>query len=265
MFHWYTGDSTYDTILTAALGFAVFVFVASWFLPSPYGRFESDKFGVSVSPKLGWFLMELPATLSFLYFFSRGPNRQELVPTVLAAMWCLHYANRGFFFPWAMRVPKGQKGSFSMLVIVTGWLVTAMHGYFHGSYFSRYGEHYMREWLTDPRFIAGFVLYYVFMAGNLHADHILRNLRSREEIERGERVYRVPQGGMYRWVTSPSYLCELCAWASFAVCTWSLAGVFIFVVSAANLVPRAVATHRWYQQKFPDYPKERKALIPFVW
>jgi len=46
--------------------------------------------------------------------------------------------------------------------------------------------------------------------------------------------------------------------------TWSLAGVFILGISAANLVPRAFATHRWYRDKFPDYPRHRRALIPFV-
>ena len=81
----------------------------------------------------------------------------------------------------------------------------------------------------------------------------------------GTKEYRIPRGGLFRWVSSPSYLTELGAWAGFALCTWSLAGVFIFLISAANLVPRAFATHRWYRERFPDYPPERKALIPYVW
>jgi 3-oxo-5-alpha-steroid 4-dehydrogenase 1 len=47
--------------------------------------------------------------------------------------------------------------------------------------------------------------------------------------------------------------------------TWSPGGLFILGISLANLVPRAIATHRWYREKFPDYPKDRKILIPFVW
>ena len=58
---------------------------------------------------------------------------------------------------------------------------------------------------------------------------------------------------------------ELVFWIGFAVFTWSPAGIYIFAISAANLVPRAIATHKWYQERFPDYPKERKALIPFIW
>lgn len=262
--HFYTGDTTYDTLLAAALFFAAFVFVVSWFLPSPYGRFASSRFGISVSPRLGWMLMELPATLSFLYFYAQGPDRAQLVPLIFGAMWCLHYANRGFFFPLSIRMAKGERGSFSALVIMTGWGVTSLHGYFHATYFTRLG-HYTADWLRDPRFLLGFAIYYGAMALNLHSDAILRNLRRPEELAAGTKVYRIPRGGLFRWVSSPSYLTELIAWGGFALCTYSLAGVFIFLVSAANLVPRAFATHRWYRDRFPDYPRERRALIPFFW
>jgi 3-oxo-5-alpha-steroid 4-dehydrogenase 1 len=262
---WYTGDTVYDTLLAGALLFAVFTFIASWFVISPYGRFASNKYGVSLSPRLGWFLMELPATLSFLFFFFRGPNAGSLVPRILGLMWLGHYANRGFFFPFSMRVAKGDKASFSMMVVGIGWMVTSLHGYFHATWYSRLGTHLTREWLSDPRFLVGFAVYYAALALTLHSDSIIRNLRSREEIDSGEKVYRIPQGGLFRWVSSPSYLTELIGWAGLALCTWSLAGVFIFTISAANLVPRAVATHRWYRERFPEYPPERKALIPFVW
>jgi hypothetical protein len=52
-------------------------------------------------------------------------------------------------------------------------------------------------------------------------------------------VYRIPEGGLFRFVTNPSYLAELVFWAGFALFTWSLAGVFILAISMANLIPRA--------------------------
>ena len=85
-----------------------------------------------------------------------------------------------------------------------------------------------------------------------------------EEIESGEKVYRVPEGGLFKYITNPSYFSELLSFAGFAIATWSLGAVFVLVVSAANLIPRAFQVHRWYQAKFPDYPSERKVLIPFV-
>jgi 3-oxo-5-alpha-steroid 4-dehydrogenase 1 len=260
---WYTGDVTYDTLLAAALAFAAFVFAISWVLPSPYGRFASTRFGVSLGPRLGWFLMELPATLSFTWFYFHGPRRGELVPIIFCLMWYGHYANRGFIFPARMRVARGDTRSFSIMVITIGWAVTGLHGYFHAAYFTRLHE-YTADWLRDPRFIVGFVVYYSCYALNLHSDAIIRNLRTRDELAAGDKRYRVPVGGLFRWVTSPSYLTELVGWAGCALCTWSLAGVFIFFVSVGNLVPRAFATQRWYRERFTDYPPERKALIPYL-
>jgi 3-oxo-5-alpha-steroid 4-dehydrogenase 1 len=260
----YTGDATYDTLVVGAIAFAVFVFAISWFLPSPYGRFASARFGVSIDPRWGWFLMELPATVSFLVFYARGPHRGDTVPLIFLCVWLVHYANRGFYFPFSMRVAAGQKGTFSALVLVTGWAVTSLHGYFHATYFTRLGTQYTHAWLTDPRFLVGLAVYYLCFALNVQSDAIVRNLRTRDEVAHGTKVYRIPYGGLFRWVSSPSYLAELGAWAGFALCTWSLAGVFIFLVSAGNLVPRAFATHKWYRERFADYPRERKALIPFL-
>jgi hypothetical protein len=53
-------------------------------------------------------------------------------------------------------------------------------------------------------------------------------------------------------------------WTGFAVASWSLPGLAFALYTAANLAPRALSHHRWYQEKFPDYPRERRALIPFV-
>lgn len=261
---WYTGDPTYDTVLAAALAFAAVVAVAAWFVPSPYGRFSTARFGLRLDPRLGWFLMELPATVVFLWAFLRGPRSFEPVPLVLAAIFLLHYANRGFAFPLRMRVPRGATGSFGVLVVATGWLVTSVHGYLNGAFFSTHGAQLTPDWLTDPRFLAGLVVYYASYGLNIHSDGVLRDLRTREEVAAGAHVYRVPRGGLFRWVSCPSYLTELTAWAGFALLTWSLAGVFILAISAANLVPRAVATHAWYRERFPDYPPERRALVPFV-
>lgn len=261
---WYTGDPTYDTVLAAALAFAALVAVTAPFVPSPYGRFASDRFGVALDPRLGWMLMELPASLSFLYFFFSGPNWSDTVPLVFLCVWLVHYGNRGFFFPLSIRSPRGAKASFSLMVIAVGWVVTSLHGYLHAAFFSSHATHYTLDWLTDPRFLIGLPIYAASLALNIHSDAIVRGLRSRDEVALGQKVYRIPRGGLYRWVTSPSYLTELTGWAGLALCTWSLAGVFIFAISAANLVPRAISTHRWYRERFPDYPRERTALIPYL-
>jgi 3-oxo-5-alpha-steroid 4-dehydrogenase 1 len=213
MMTWYTGDPTYDTVLTFAFGLVVLVFIGAAVMKSPYGRFASDKWGVNLSPRLGWFLMELPATLSFVFFYFQGRNRFDIVPLFFLFVWLIHYGNRGFVFPYLIRSPKGATASFSIMIVVMGWFVTTLHGYLNAVFISDLGTHFGLEWFFDPRFIIGIILYYGSFVLNIRSDAIIRNLRSVEEIERGEKVYRIPQGGLFRFVTNPSYLAEITAFA----------------------------------------------------
>ncbi|MFC9995112.1 3-oxo-5-alpha-steroid 4-dehydrogenase [Nocardia sp. NPDC127526] len=261
--NWYTGNTGYDTVLTIAFGFAAFVLVGGLFGQSPYGRFATAKLGFNLNPKLGWWLMEIPATVVFAVAYLGGPNRFEPTSLVLAAIWILHYGNRGWFFPLSIRQVPGKTSSFNVSVLGMGMFVTAMHGYLNGALFSHdYLGQYGTGWLTDPRFLIGLVVYLCGFALLVNSEWIVRNLRDKNNP--GATEYKIPFGGGFRFVTSPTYLGELVAWAGFALLTWALPGVVIFLITFGNLVPRAFATHTWYREKFADYPAERKALVPYV-
>ena len=60
------------------------------------------------------------------------------------------------------------------------------------------------------------------------------------------------------------YLGEILEWAGWALATWSLAGSDFAVFTLANLLPRALANHGWYQKEFADYTSSRRALIPYL-
>lgn len=261
--HWYTGDPVYDSVLTAAFVFAAFVIIAGFFGQSSYGRFASPKLGFNLNPRFGWWLMEIPATVVFALTYLSGPARCEPTSLVLAGIWVLHYANRGWFFPLAIRQMPGKRSTFNLSVVVMGMAVTAMHGYLNGALFSHdYLHRYDTGWLTDPRFLIGVVLYLCGFVLLVHSEAIVRHLRAKNDP--GAAEYRIPYGGAFRFVTSPAYLGELIAWSGFAVLTWALPGVAILLITAGNLIPRALQTQRWYEQKFVDYPTDRKALIPFL-
>jgi 3-oxo-5-alpha-steroid 4-dehydrogenase 1 len=53
-------------------------------------------------------------------------------------------------------------------------------------------------------------------------------------------------------------------WIGWALATFSWAGLVFVLWTAANLVPRALKHHAWYRATFADYPRERKAIIPFI-
>jgi 3-oxo-5-alpha-steroid 4-dehydrogenase 1 len=261
---WYTSDPTYDMILLIAFGYAALIALGARFGKASYGVFSSARTKLNLQPQLGWLLMELPASLSFLYFYLQGQNRWEPVPLFFLFVWMVHYGNRGFIFPLRMRVPKGLKRDFHISVVLFGWIVTILHGYLNATFISELSDQYTTAWLTDPRFLIGIAIYYTGFITNVHSESIIRNLRSKEEAERGENVFRIPNGGLFRWISSATYATEILSWIGFAIATWALGAVFVLLVTAANLIPRAFQMHRWYQKEFPDYPKERKALIPFI-
>ncbi|TMS18352.1 3-oxo-5-alpha-steroid 4-dehydrogenase 1 [Larimichthys crocea] len=117
----------------------------------------------------------------------------------------------------------------------------------------------LRSWVTHPCFIAGSVLWLVGWLVNMHSDHILRNLR-----KPGETGYKIPTGGMFEYVSGANFLGEITEWAGFALAGHSVHSSAFAIFTTVVLASRAVAHHKWYLAKFEDYPKSRKALIPFV-
>jgi len=67
-------------------------------------------------------------------------------------------------------------------------------------------------------------------------------------------------------VSGANFFGEIVEWLGFAIAMGlALPGVTFAFCTACNIGPRAVAHHKWYLEKFNDeYPKTRKALIPFI-
>ncbi|HSM12793.1 MAG TPA: 3-oxo-5-alpha-steroid 4-dehydrogenase, partial [Thermoanaerobaculia bacterium] len=119
---------------------------------------------------------------------------------------------------------------------------------------------YPRSWLVDPRFLAGVALFAAGTWVNRRADATLRALAAR-----GDGEYGIPRGGLFERISCPNYLGEIIVWSGWALATWSLPGLAFALWTVANLAPRARSHHRFYRERFPDYPPERRALVPFVW
>ncbi|HJL18985.1 MAG TPA: DUF1295 domain-containing protein [Sandaracinaceae bacterium LLY-WYZ-13_1] len=222
---------------------------------APYGRHIREGWGKTLPSRLGWILMEVPSTLLFAGIFALGAHRAETVPLVMLAIWQLHYVHRTFVFPFRMRA-KGKRMPLSVPLMGAGFNV--LNSYVNGRWISHLGS-YDADWLSDPRFVIGTAVFLAGMAINIHSDSVLFNLR-----EPGETGYKIPRGGLYRWVSSPNYLGEILEWCGWALLTWSFAGLAFAIYTVANLAPRALSNHRWYREKFEDYPPRRRALVPFL-
>lgn len=263
---WYTGDSTYDTLLLIGYAYALMIFVSSLWGTAQYGgRFggRGKSKGLKLGSKVGWILMELPGIIVFPAVFFMGPNWDNPVPLFFLLVWMIHYSNRALITPMLMRVAPGSTSSFALNVVIAGWITLFLHGYFNAAYLTRFGDQYTVDWFSDPRFIVGLCVYLFGFTLNIHSDTILRNLRPKQPVP-GEPRYKIPYGGGFRLVSCPQYLGEILSFTGFAIMTWNLGAVFVLAITVGNLMPRAIYTHRWFIKNFPEYPPERKAIVPYL-
>ncbi len=239
----------------AELGLAAVTFAALLRVSAPYGRHARPGFGPTLPARAGWLLMESPALVWFSAVTLAGRHRGEAAPLALAVLWLAHYLHRGVVHPLRMRA-AGKR--MPLLVAALGFGFQVLNGWLNARWISHLGD-YPAAWLGDPRFLGGAALYASGFAVNRAADRRLVRLRAP-----GEGGYRIPRGGLFERVSCPNYLGEIAQWAGWALATWSLAGLAFAACTFANLAPRALAHHRWYRERFPDYPRERRALVPWV-
>ena len=101
-----------------------------------------------------------------------------------------------------------------------------------------------------------------------------RNQKKRQEASGGnkdgeavEKVYMIPENGLFRIVLFPHYFCEWIEWCGF----WMVGGLACvparsFVINeVATMLPRALQGKQWYIERFgQDKIANKKAVVPGV-
>ncbi len=241
-------------IIYCWIALAVLVFPVLLKITPPYGRHIKNGWGPLISNRLGWILME---SISFIVIaIYLVVNVREFSPVMLFfILWLVHYTNRSFIFTARLRT-KGKK--MPLMIMILAILFNFMNGFTNGHFLSHNQEIYTSAWWTSWQFILGTILFGLGMILNISADNILINLR------KNHTDYQIPRVGLFKLVSCPNHLGEIIEWAGFALMTWSLPGFAFALWTFINLAPRSLAHHRWYNRYFQDYPKNRKALIPFI-
>jgi len=238
----------------AFLGLVVFILLL--FVTAPYGRHSRKDWGPMIPNRTGWFIMEFPSLLVFVIFFIFGPEEIQPVTWIFFALYVGHYTNRSVVYPWRTRTSGKEM---PLVVALMAIFFNLVNGFINGYYFGAFAREYTWDWLTDARFVIGMALFAGGVFINWWSDQILLDLR-----RGGKKGYFIPRRGLFRWVSCPNFLGEIIEWAGFAVMTWSPAALAFALWTFFNLVPRALDHHRWYRAKFPDYPEDRKAIIPLI-
>lgn len=234
------------------------------------------------------------STLALTSPTSLFPNAPPLSPThpstLLAAAYITHYLNRSLISP--LRTPS--RSTSHLMVIVSAIFFNVVNGSLMGAYLSSpTAQTFLSDAFARPSFWAGLGLWATGFAGNIVHDEILLNIRRNakrapkgdDDANNGKTKpqtkgehYAIPHGLLYRFISYPNYFCEWAEWFGFALAASpapSCASVGAFVASVSPpwlfffnevwlMIGRAYKGHRWYHARFPDYPKERKVVIPFL-
>ena len=236
------------------IGLLSFPFILKF--DAPYGRHSSNKWGYSIDNKLAWIVMELPALLVCPLIFYLSTNEKSILTSFFIFLWLVHYFNRTIIYPNRILTKKKKM---PLIIAMLAFIFNLVNGYINGYYFGFIDFSYSLEWVYTPQFIIGFILFIVGFLINTSSDSILINLRKKNTNE-----YTIPRKGLFNYISCPNFFGEIIEWLGFAVMTWSIAGLAFFLWTFFNLFPRALSHHTWYKNTFNDYPKNRKAVFPFI-
>ena len=232
---------------------------------APYGKHGDIKsakwYGPTINPKAAWIFQEcwsflIPAALLVsgtgdTQCLAAWPNR------ALLAMYMAHYAYRAFIFP--MRMRGGKPMPIGVCLLAACFCV--FNGYLQGRAWTAHAGSIELSTAELVTFCAGVALWAFGLYVNLDSDAVLRNLR-----KPGDTGYKIPRGGAFEFVSGANYFGEIVEWSGYALASgFSLPAVAFAFFTFANTAPRAYHHHLWYQQKFADYPRQRRAVIPFIW
>eukprot|EP01095_Lingulamoeba_sp_RSL-Kostka_P015305 TRINITY_DN698_c5_g1_i1.p1 TRINITY_DN698_c5_g1~~TRINITY_DN698_c5_g1_i1.p1 ORF type:complete len:345 (-),score=70.03 TRINITY_DN698_c5_g1_i1:281-1315(-) len=304
----------------------LFSFISLLFINAPYGRYaqkRSKGWGPLIPVKyvwLGWVIMEAPSSLFMIgnWIIATFINPQEqttyLANRIMIVLFLIHYINRAFVYP--LRIKPRSPMIFSIPIMA--FLFCALNGYiqgksvcFHlgpqlwertfllekGANIIEFDMAHLYSYLDLLRFCIGVFLFLFGFIANMHSDEILRNLRKQSTSKDGKTDYKIPYGGMFRFVSAGNYAGEIIEWFGwFVACgfgnqvdfgllfssitSFDLSLLYNILIGSLvlapftfscftffNIGPRGAAHHKWYLEKFrEEYPKlNRKAVIPFIW
>lgn len=266
-------------------------FITRYVIVAPFGRHVQDGkrwFGPQFDAKLSWFLFECPNLIWtwYCYCYLRDSNimsvsaaamvsfdnNQLQISTnaMLLALFALHYINRAIIYPLRM---NSNSHRVPLLVTVSACIVTILNGYIQSFYLVRVHKFDpltlpVKSWVNLQCWL-GILVFVVGMAINIQSDEVLRNLRRQRNSDgqnNNPKTYYIPRHPLFTYISCPNFCGEMIEWFGFAIASqFSLPAMAFLIYTSSNLIPRGIAHHEWYKQKFEDYPPERKwAVIPLL-
>jgi len=217
---------------------------------APYGKHSTKKWGKSIDNKTGWILMELPALLTcpLIYFTI---SEEINLNVVFIVLWITHYLNRTVIYPFRIKT-KGKK--IPIAIVASAFFFNMVNGILNGYFLTLL----QFESISELYLILGFIIFIIGFYINISSDNLLIKLRT------NQKGYVIPNGKLFNYVSCPNFFGEIIEWLGFAIMTLNPGSLSFLIWTICNLIPRSKAHHKWYKENFENYPKKRKAVIPYL-
>nr|XP_026493696.1 probable very-long-chain enoyl-CoA reductase art-1 [Vanessa tameamea] len=221
-----------------------------------------------LGPQVSWknvFLAEYAGPLLvYLWVYQRPwllyetDSAPSSVATIAAICWSVHYGKRILETLFVHRFSHGTMPLRNLFKNCSYyWLFTL--------YIAYHINHPLFTAPCNTCVYVGLAGFTICELGNLSIHILLKNLRPP-----GTKVRRIPKPDgnpfsiLFNYVSCPNYTYEFGSWLFFTIMTkCAPAGIFA-VVGLYQMSVWALGKHRNYKKEFPDYPKGRKAILPFI-
>lgn len=109
------------------------------------------------------------------------------------------------------------------------------------------------------------IIFVYFWYKQFESNMIFINLRKNKSGSVVTETHLLPKGGLFKYVSSPHMTCEVAMYAVlYLLLHQNTSYIYCLAWVVTNQFSNALLTHKWYKETFSDYPKERKAFIPYL-
>ncbi|CAD5117207.1 DgyrCDS6004 [Dimorphilus gyrociliatus] len=118
----------------------------------------------------------------------------------------------------------------------------------------------------QTRILFGIIIFALGSSFQHYSHRMFAALRKDKAGNLKSTAHVLPSGGAFEYISNPHYLGEIIIYSGF-VCILGLnhcAGISIWIFVFINQIIAGLLNHNWYQEKFKNFPKARKAIIPFL-
>jgi 3-oxo-5-alpha-steroid 4-dehydrogenase 1 len=261
-----------------------------WVIPW-YGAGKTSKDSVlNIPGKVAWISMEVWGMISLLYMMytvsaQEGIAKLPWENKAMAGMFITHYLYRSIIAP----LLNPSMAPIHLFVWLGAFFFQVFNGLSIGGWLGGYGPQTRADWhpLLNYKFGArmelGMMIWALGFAANIFHDDELREIRrsaaraqkkqeqEKDEKAKGgsgvEKLYMIPQNGLFELILYPHYLCEWIEWGGFYLMAGSgcVPARNFLINEITTMFPRALQGKKWYIERFgKEKVGAKKAIIPYV-